>query len=122
MKKYIIYPGYITSINDNEQHYISAYQLTKLYNIKEYECIIIENKNDKIGIIESDYIQLFPLRNGNYKECLEYLEEEKKKSMCKNCIHKENLKDNKICCDLYDEVYEDDKQIIFCSAKEEVEK
>jgi hypothetical protein len=116
MKKYIIYPGYVESKNDNEMHHIDADKLIELYRIKHSECIIIRNEKDKNGIMESNFIQLFPLRNGNYKEYIEYLLEEKQE-MCKNCEHKENKRDSKILCTLHEEEYKDDKQVIFCSAK-----
>jgi hypothetical protein len=121
MKKYIIYPGYVESKNDSEMHYIDANKLISLYNIKKSECIIINKESDKIGIVESNFIQLFPLRNGNYKECIEYLLEEKQE-MCNNCEFVENKKDLKILCTLHEEEYKDNKQVIFCSAKKQVEK
>lgn len=38
--KYIVVPGWITSTNDGQRHYISAYKLIDLYGVKESECII----------------------------------------------------------------------------------
>jgi len=120
MKKYIIYPGYVESKNDKEAHYITAHQLINLYQIKQSECIIY-NEHSIILEENKNLIELFPLKNGNYKECLNKLLE-KEQEMCNNCEHVENKKDLKILCTLHDEEYKDNKQVIFCSAKKQVEK
>jgi len=119
MKKYIIYPGYIESKNDKESHYIDAQKLMYLYNVKESECIIYNSEKDLYGITESNLsqlIQLFPLRNGNYKDCLKKLLEENPHT-CSNCYFCANKQDLKIYCTLHNEEYKDNKQIIFCSAQ-----
>jgi superfamily II DNA helicase RecQ len=120
MKKYIIYPEFIESKNDKETHFIDAKQLMSLYDVKEEECIIYNEENEQT--VKSYLIQLFPLKNGNYKECLKYLIEEYNKNMCNSCDWCKRLKDQKIECLLHDEEYKDEKQVIFCSAKGQVEK
>jgi hypothetical protein len=39
-KKYIVIPGYITSKNDNDVHYISSAKLMALYNVNPKECFL----------------------------------------------------------------------------------
>jgi len=125
VKKYIIYPGYIESINDKETHYIDAQKLMALYNVKENECHIIydetdtRNKYNSQCLSESNLIQLFPLRNGNYKDCLKKLLEENPHT-CNNCYFCANKQDPKIYCTLHNEEYKDDKQVLFCSAQNNI--
>jgi hypothetical protein len=40
MKKFVIHPGYVTSMQDWEEHWISAGQLMRLYMVDPNECIV----------------------------------------------------------------------------------
>ena len=64
-KKYILCPGNILSVNDKDQHYISAIQLRKLYNVPMDECII---KNPRMSHTAeySNLIKLTPKYDGDY--------------------------------------------------------
>ncbi len=65
MLKYILFPGNITSKNDNQIHYISASMLIKLYKVNPKECIEFSRT-----INEKEYqnlIELHPRYDGNYK-------------------------------------------------------
>lgn len=68
VKKYLIYPGYVTSRNDGERHYISAGQLIRLYRVDPAECIIYDGRAEKLrGINVVDLINLFPVNSGVYE-------------------------------------------------------
>lgn len=71
MIKYAIYPGFITSKNDGQEHYIDGNTLIKLYQLNRMECIILyyedptsASKNAK------DLIQLHPRYHGDYEQHL----------------------------------------------------
>ena len=58
MIKYIVVPGYIKSINDNDMHWISAKELLRLHNVKKEECIVVENKFSLRGYSEEYLLSL----------------------------------------------------------------
>jgi len=64
-KKYILCPGYVISENDFDEHYLSAIQLRKLYDVPMEECII---KNPRMSHTAEydDLIRLEPRHNGDY--------------------------------------------------------
>ncbi len=73
--KYVICPGYVTSKNDGQRHYISAKQLMRLYGVNPLECVIYEPVHwwpiDQYNsFFESEYKDLPRLGvqyNGNYE-------------------------------------------------------
>jgi hypothetical protein len=67
-KKYAIHPGYVTSKNDGEQHFISYGQLINLYGLKEKDCIVwdLEIPETWRGRNHKDYVHLYPKYNGRY--------------------------------------------------------
>ena len=43
-KKYAICPGYVTSKNDGERHFINATELMRLYGVNPAECVIFHDE------------------------------------------------------------------------------
>ncbi|MDY6845035.1 MAG: hypothetical protein SVW57_13210 [Thermodesulfobacteriota bacterium] len=68
-KKYIVWPGYVTSKLDGDRHYISASQLMHLHGVQISECVIIRGPEDhyKLRRIHKDLIDLSPREDGEYK-------------------------------------------------------
>lgn len=63
-KKYIIYPGFVTSQWDGERHYINARKLMILYNVHPNECVIADELFPQFNIY--GLIPLRPSYSGNY--------------------------------------------------------
>lgn len=61
--KYLVVPGYVSSINDGDLHYISAARLAQLYGLKPGEWARYNPLQDK----HSELLRLRPRRNGNYE-------------------------------------------------------
>jgi len=66
MKKYLICPGVVRSISDNDMHYVSAPKLMRLYGVNREDCIIVDNPDTARGIEWSKYIVLRPNTAGDY--------------------------------------------------------
>jgi len=66
MKKYLVCPGYVRSITDGQQHYISYGKLIKLYDVNPEECTR-DNYNMGFGTIKNSLTRLEPLESGYYK-------------------------------------------------------
>lgn len=64
-KKYLICPGNVRSINDNQVHYITAGQLMNLYKVKPEECVIYNEKTG-YGLQFKGLRSLGPKYNGDY--------------------------------------------------------
>ncbi len=83
-KKYIICPGWINSQNDDDQHFIGAHRLMKLYGVPPSECYTAKCTHlGKPGLqwTEWDFTflpdnlpHLKPRYGGDYREYLESLE------------------------------------------------
>ncbi len=63
--KYIIFPGYVTSKNDGDSHWISAPQLMRLYGVAPVDCLIFDDRVRFAGY-PPHLIALRPRRDGNY--------------------------------------------------------
>ena len=65
---YALCPGYITSKNDGDLHYISAMQLAELYGVNIRKCIVVDFDRPEtyMGRDLSKYIKLRPKYYGNY--------------------------------------------------------
>lgn len=63
--KFLVLPGYVTSKNDNDEHYISYNQLIRLYGLNPEHCLEIRKKQTKIEK-SINYIVLRPDYEGNY--------------------------------------------------------
>ena len=65
-KKYLVYGGWVTSINDGDSHYVSAKQVADLYGVPYNMCKFVDN-NDRIRLSSvDDYIVLRPRYDGIY--------------------------------------------------------
>ncbi len=69
MKKYALYPGYVTSSNDGQRHYITAGELARLYGVSYHECVVVDVDRPECfrGHDVSGLTKLFPNRNGTYE-------------------------------------------------------
>ena len=63
----IVHPGYITSKNDIQYHYIPGYMLIKLYKLNPHETIIDNGSNLK-GLDLAKYKHYYPRSDGDYNE------------------------------------------------------
>lgn len=63
MKKWCLHPGFVTSKNDGDEHYISAGKLMELYGLKREECGIYK---PEISLHIGNKC-LFPLYYGRYR-------------------------------------------------------
>ncbi len=65
---YALIPGFVTSKNGKQMHYINAEQLARLYKVNYKKCIVIDFNNPKtyLGRDSSKYIKLSPRVDGNY--------------------------------------------------------
>lgn len=67
---YFVYPGFITSKNDNDEHYITADTLIWLYKVKKEDCVIIRNELDiikaKRAFVDHKIVTLSPRYDGDY--------------------------------------------------------
>lgn len=65
-KKYVLCPGWIDSENDGDEHYISASELAKLYDVDISDCIILTEINYMFLKRDENLTFLYPSRNGDY--------------------------------------------------------
>jgi hypothetical protein len=68
--KFLICPGWVTSKNDGDRHYITAHQLMRLYMVRPEQCLI-QGEAAELHIIgrRFDTLKLIPLRpsyHGHY--------------------------------------------------------
>lgn len=65
--KYLVCPGYVSSVNDKDEHYISAMRLIKLYGVHPRECVVLtDNMRGYSQEFLNSLYALYPRRNGNY--------------------------------------------------------
>ena len=79
MAKYLIVPGWVTSKNDGDKHFISAERLIDLYGINPQDCRIFndDGKSHRGFIRKADEIILEPDFTGEYKLPKELWEEKR---------------------------------------------
>jgi hypothetical protein len=72
--KYVVKPGWVTSKNDGQQHYIGAMQLIRLYQVDPRLCYVYEPTPrwtrwdaEEAKRIMKDLIPLVPRYDGNYR-------------------------------------------------------
>ena len=65
--RYVLHPGYVTSINDGDVHYIGIAKLASLYGLK-YPApnVIVEDGRLADQYLPSD-IHLYPRHGGDYR-------------------------------------------------------
>lgn len=64
--KYLVYGGKIKSKNDNDNHWISPHQVSKLYGISHLNPIYVDNDRIVRGLNLDEYITLEPRYDGDY--------------------------------------------------------
>lgn len=70
--KYIVFPGFVRSKNDGDEHFIGAGRLIRLHGINPRECLIVPHGQDP-GIVLagrdcSDLKVLRPNYHGIYRD------------------------------------------------------
>lgn len=63
---FALHPGHITSKGDGQVHYVSAGQLAKLYELRNYEWFIWNDTYDSRFRTWSEYVHLYPNYHGDY--------------------------------------------------------
>jgi hypothetical protein len=63
MKKYLVDPGWVTSVTDGDRHYIGAVALMRLYGVDPRECVIADRLQSRKN---TELIRLTPRSSGNY--------------------------------------------------------
>jgi hypothetical protein len=66
----VVYPGYVRSVYDGQQHYIGARTLMRLYGVNPAECVVWDRERPEtfLGRDVSGLIPLYPQRYWrNYK-------------------------------------------------------
>jgi hypothetical protein len=66
MKRFALHPGNVISVNDGDEHYISAHQLAALYGVRVQECVVVDSKRPDAacGADLDVLLHLFPSRQG----------------------------------------------------------
>lgn len=67
--KYAIHPGYVTSRNDGETHFISSAQLMHLYKVNPAECVVASRGRPHWHIHDgcaNNLKHLYPRSDGRY--------------------------------------------------------
>ena len=62
-KKYVVHPGWITSKNDGDRHFVSSNALVRLYGVNPSECMI---KYPTSAPAPEGMIHLYPDYSGEY--------------------------------------------------------
>lgn len=77
MKKYLVYSGWIPSLNDMNFHHIKAHKVAQLFKVRSEDCIFITEETllcDRTGIPyglrEEDFIKLYPSFNYDLAEVI----------------------------------------------------
>lgn len=66
MKRFALHPGNMISVNDGDEHHVSAPQLAQLYGVSMQECVIVDPcRPDAIrGVDLEVLLHLFPSYQG----------------------------------------------------------
>lgn len=64
--KYLVYGGKIKSKNDNDNHWVTPHQISKLYGISHLNPIYVDNDRIVRGLNLDEYITLEPRYDGDY--------------------------------------------------------
>jgi hypothetical protein len=65
-KRYAVHPGYVTSRNDGQDHYLGFMRLCQLYRVAPAECVDMSQEKNWRGIDVSNLVRLTPRSDGNY--------------------------------------------------------
>lgn len=69
MKRYVVIPGFISSKNDGDRHYVGARQLMNLYGVEPSECLIFSYNRKGISLEwlrSRGLVELSPRYDGDY--------------------------------------------------------
>lgn len=61
MKKYVLHPGFITSVNDGDRHFIDALTLARLHCVDINDCYVVRHPTREHGFASSGK-HLYPRR------------------------------------------------------------
>lgn len=68
--KYLLCPGMVDSAKDRDSHYISAKQLMVLYRVRPDECVVDDDRRDRLSGADREWlaelIVLAPRFDGDY--------------------------------------------------------
>jgi hypothetical protein len=67
--KYVVHPGFVTSCNDGQEHYITARDLVRLYGVNPAECGAVwpDDPSAIVGCDMTTLVHLYPRNDGDYK-------------------------------------------------------
>jgi len=66
--RYVLHPGYVTSRNDGQRHYIGITQLARLYGLDiRAPNVVIDDGRPGLSALPDD-VHLYPRYNGNYHQ------------------------------------------------------
>ncbi len=65
-RKYVVMPGYITSRQDGDEHYIGGRELMRLYGVRPDECYVLRPGETGSGLPEGLRV-LRPRYDGDYR-------------------------------------------------------
>jgi hypothetical protein len=65
-KRYAVHPGYVTSRNDGQDHYLGFMRLCQLYRVAPAECVDMSQEKNWRGMDVSNLVRLTPRYDGNY--------------------------------------------------------
>jgi hypothetical protein len=65
--RYVLCPGWVTSQNDGEQHYIDAMQLARLYGVDLRNCLIRPARRSLDSADYAGKVFLHPRFDGDYR-------------------------------------------------------
>jgi hypothetical protein len=63
---YLLCPGWVTSKNDGQKHYIDGPQLARLYGLSLRDCVILDGRRSRIIREYEELTRLAPRFDGNY--------------------------------------------------------
>lgn len=66
LPRYAVHGGFVTSINDGDEHYIGPMRVVQLYKLKPGEYCVWQEAALNLGRVWEDYIHLYPRTDGNY--------------------------------------------------------
>lgn len=64
--KYLVMPGHLRSMQDDQMHYVGAHQLMRLYNVNPKECLIYGDCRGRSEDFLSKLQTLVPMYGGDY--------------------------------------------------------
>lgn len=68
-RPYLVFGGYVVSINDEQTHYVSPIRVMELYGLTRAECILLQDEEDtKLRMCRrEEHIEFHPDPTGRYQ-------------------------------------------------------